>query len=504
MRKNLVIGLLLAAGCNVGPDYRAPATQMPDAYSRSGSAGHPTTSRATTQPVSLAQWWTAFDDPTLNTLIEQAIKSNQDLRIAESRVREARALRAVAGAAQWPTVDANGSYSRTRRSENISGFAGGFGGGTGGTGGTGGFSFGDRDDDFYQVGFDASWELDVFGGVRRSVEAANADLAASEENRRDVLVTLLSEVARNYIELRGLQRQRQVALANLETQRQTLQLSTSRFKAGVANELDVKRAEALVASSEATIPALEASIARTIHRLNVLEGRQPEAKTEELAQERAVPSAAGQVPLGLPSDLLRRRPDIRRAERELAASNARIGVATAELFPKFSLTGSVGLQSSDLGDLPKASSEFWSLGPSFRWPIFSGGRIRGNIRVQNARHDQALTRYEQTVLLALEDVENALINYGKEQERYKSLDQAVKANRRAVEMSTELYTRGVIDFLSVLEAQRSLFASEEQFIISEKALSANLVALYKALGGGWESDAIGETQRRKDAGKKSN
>jgi len=496
MRKILAMGLLLAAGCTVGPDYRRPATEMPGAYGMSGSAGHPTTQTSTTQPVSLALWWNAFDDPMLNALIEQAIKSNQDLKIAESRVREARALRAIAGAAQWPTVDATGSYSRTRRSENISGFAGGFSGSGGGTGGTGGFSFGNRDDDFYQVGFDASWELDVFGGVRRSVEAATADLAASEENRRDVLVTLLSEVARNYIELRGFQRQRQVALANLESQRQTLELSTSRFKAGVANELDVKRAEALVASSEATIPAIEASIGRTIHRLNVLEGRQPETSADELAQERAVPGAAGQVPVGLPSYLLRRRPDIRRAERELAAATARIGVATADLFPRFSLTGAIGLQSSDLGDLPKAGSEFWSLGPSFSWPIFTAGRIRANIRVQNARQEQALTRYEQSILLALEDVENALINYGKEQERFKSLDQAVKANRRAVEMATELYTRGVIDFLSVLEAQRSLFASEEQLIISEKNLSANLVALYKALGGGWEPNATAEAQRR--------
>ena len=493
MRRFLAIVIMSSAGCTVGPDYHRPSIPMPDAYGRSSAARQPTTIPSTTQPVSLAQWWTAFDDPTLNALIEQAIKSNQDLKIAESRVREARALRAVAGAAQWPTANASGSYSRARRSENISGFAGGFGGttggGTGGTGGTTGFSFGNRDEDFYQVGFDASWELDVFGGVRRSVEAASADLAALEENHRDVLVTLLSEVARNYIELRGLQRQRQVALADLESQRQTLELSTSRFNAGVANELDVKRAEALVASSEATIPALEASIGRTIHRLNVLEGRQPETINDDLSQERAVPASAGQVPLGLPSDLLRRRPDIRRAERDLAAATARIGVATADLFPKFSLTGSIGLQSSDLSDLPKASSEFWSLGPSFRWPIFTAGRIRANIRVQNARQEQALTRYEQTVLIALEDVENALINYGKEQERFKSLDQAVRANRRAVEMATELYTRGVIDFLSVLEVQRSLFASEEQLIISEKNLSANLVALYKALGGGWESNA---------------
>ena len=475
---------------------------MPAEYRRSSAATQPTTHPAS-QPVSLAQWWTAFDDATLNTLIEQAIKSNQDLKIAESRVREARALRVIARSAQWPSANASGSYSRTRRSENISGFAGGFGGTGGGTSGagggtsTGGFSFGDRDQDFYQAGFDASWELDIFGGVRRSVEAASADLAASEENRRDVLITLLSEVAGNYIELRGLQRQRQVALANLQTQRETLELSRSRFEAGVANELDVKRAEALLSSSEATIPSIEASIGRAVHRLKVLEGRQPESSSDELTQERAVPTAAGAVPLGLPSDLLRRRPDIRRAERELAASTARIGVATADLFPRFSLTGSIGLQSSDLSDLPKSSSEFWSLGPSFRWPIFTAGRIRANIRVQNARQEQAASRYEQNVLLALEDVENSLINYGKEQERYRSLDAAVKANRRAVEMSNELYTRGVIDFLNVLDAQRALFVAEEQLVISEKNLSENLVALYKTLGGGWEREtAESKVERR--------
>jgi multidrug efflux system outer membrane protein len=499
MKKPLTIVLLISAGCTVGPDYRAPKITMPAEFAQSASAAQ-TTTRPTTQPVNLAQWWTTFDDPTLNTLIEQAVKSNQDLKIAESRVREARALRTIAGAAQWPTLDASGAYNRTRRSENISGIAGG----SGPTGGAGGFSFGDRDENFYQVGFDASWELDIFGAVRRSVEAANADLAGFEENRRDVLVTLLSEVARNYLELRGLQRQRQVAVANLQSQRETLELSTSRFKAGVANELDVKRSEALLASSEATIPSIEASIARTIHRLNVLEGRQPETQAQELAQERPVPRSVGQVPLGLPSELLRRRPDIRRAERDLAAATARIGVAMGDLFPRFALTGGIGLQSSDLSDLPKSSSEFWSLGPSFRWPIFSGGRIRANIGVQNERQEQALSRYDQTVLLALEDVENALINYGKEQERFRSLDAAVRANRRAVEMSNELYTRGVIDFLNVLDAQRALFVAEEQLIISEKNLSADLVALYKALGGGWESNTTAEAQRRTDANSKSN
>jgi NodT family efflux transporter outer membrane factor (OMF) lipoprotein len=321
-------------------------------------------------------------------------------------------------------------------------------------------------------------------------------VAASEENRRDVLVSLLAEVARNYIELRGLQRQRAVAIANAEAQKQTLELSSSRFRAGVANELDVKRAEALVATTESAIPSLEAAIARAIHRLNVLEGRQPETPLVNPNDDAKIPAAAGQVPVGLPSELLRRRPDIRRAEREVAAATARVGVATADLFPRFSLTGGLGLQSSTFGDLPEGNSLFWSLGPSFRWPIFTAGRIRANVRAADERQEQALIRYEQTVLLALEDVENSLVNYGKEQTRFRSLQAAVAANRRAVEMSTELYNRGLIDFLSVLEAQRQLFASEDQLIASERTLSANLVALYKSLGGGWNpGNATTEAQR---------
>lgn len=485
MKKILPICILLA-GCTVGPDYRAPKTQMPESYGQYKNA-------PATRPVSLSQWWKTFDDPTLDSLIVKALESNQDLRIAEARVREARALRNIAGAAQWPNVDVSASYNRTRRSENISGFNGAGGAPSSGGAGGGAFNFGPRDDDFYQAGFDATWELDIFGGVRRSLEAASADLAAVEENRRDVLVSLLAEVARNYLELRGLQRQRAVALANVESQRQTLELSTSRFKAGVANELDVKRSEALVATTESAIPALEASIQRAIHRLNVLEGRQPESTLIDLTNDAKLPSAAGQVPIGLPSDLLRRRADIRRAERELAAATARIGVATADLFPKFSLTGSIGQQSSDLSDLAKSSSTFWSLGPTFRWPIFTAGRIRQNIKMQNARQEQAAARYEQTVLLALEDVENALVNYGKEQDRFRFLDAAVKANRRSVEMASELYNRGLIDFLSVLEAQRALFASEDQLITSEKSLSSYLVALYKSLGGGWEENTTAKS-----------
>jgi NodT family efflux transporter outer membrane factor (OMF) lipoprotein len=459
---------------------------MPDNYSQSQMAAttQPTTA-PTTRPVSLSLWWTAFEDPTLNTLIDRAILANQDLRIAESRVREARALRDIATSGRYPTVNASASYSRSRNSETLTGF----GTGTGGTGGGGGFgSFGEGEQNFYQAGFDASWEIDVFGGVRRSVEAATAELAASEENRRDVMVSLLAEVARNYIELRGLQRQRTVAINNAEAQKQTLELSTSRFRAGVANELDVKRAEALVSTTESVVPNLEAGIARAIHRLNVLEGRQPETPLINPTEDAKIPASAGQVPLGLPSELLRRRPDIRRAERELAAATARVGVATADLFPKFALTGGLGLQSSTFGDLPDARSLFWSIGPSVRLPLFNAGRIRANIRVQDARQEQALIRYEQAVLLALEDVENALVNYGKEQSRFRSLQSAVAANRRAVEMSTELYNRGLIDFLSVLEAQRQLFNSEELLIGSERNLSANLVALYKALGGGWDRE----------------
>jgi outer membrane protein, multidrug efflux system len=515
VKYSLIVLAALLSGCTVGPNYKPPKVDVPATY-------------ATTQPSvnNLSHWWETFHDPKLNDLISRALVSNLDLKLAEERVLEARAQRDLTSGNLYPTADLNGGYSKTEISKEagIAGFLGGGGSGTSGatvggaSGGTGtgpGSGVGSNlvrpgarknstsgnssgglilpsQLELYQAGFDASWEIDVFGGIRRSVEAASADLAAEEESRRDALVTLLGDVARNYVQVRGLQRQLEVANDNVRSQRDTLELTQSRFKAGLATDLDVARAEAQVNSTEAVIPTLQISLKQSVHRLGVLLGEPPEALIDELAKEGPIPPpVTDAVPVGLPSDLLRRRPDVRRAEREFAAATARIGVATADLFPRFSLTGALGLESQEFKDLARGDSLFWNIGPSVSWPIFDAGKIVSNIHVQNARQREALLQYKKTVLTSLEDVENALTAYEQEQFREQSLSRAVDANQRAVQLATLLYKKGLADFLNVLDAQRDLFASQDQMIQSQQNVSANLVALYKALGGGWE---IGEPQ----------
>ncbi|MGH7411583.1 MAG: efflux transporter outer membrane subunit [Candidatus Methylomirabilis sp.] len=460
--------LLLVAtgvGCTVGRDYRPPQVQVPAKWSEAEQKG------TATRPVEITQWWATFNDPVLTSLIDRAVRSNHDLRVAEWRIREARASRGVTAAGAWPQADVSSSYSRSRASKNAPNVAP--------------ISAG-KETDLFQIGFDAGWEIDVFGGVRRAVEAADADIAASEENRRDVLVTLLSEVARNYVEARGFQQRIAIAGKNITSQQETLGLTRIRLQAGLITELDVAQAEAILATTQSQVPTLESSLKQAVHRLGVLLGQDPGALLPELSNEAPIPGIPPEVPVGLPSDLLRRRPDVRRAERELAAATARIGVATADLFPRFSLTGAFGLQSVSIGDLAVWPSSFWSIGPTVRWPIFDAGRIRANIRVQDAREQQSLAQYEKAVLTSLEDVENALVAYGREQERRRSLAQAVDANRLAADLANERYTRGLVDFLNVLESQRQLYASEDQLVQSERGIVVNLVALYKALGGGWE------------------
>ena len=470
----LAICAIVISGCSVGPDYKQPEMKLPDHYGAS-----------TTRPVGEAvRWWSTFKDPTLDSLVNRAADNNLDIRLATARIREARAQRGVVAADWWPTVDALGSYNHQRTSNSS---ANNFGGGT--------FAP-KREFDAWEVGFDSTWEIDVFGGVRRSVEAANADIQASVEDRRDVIVTLLGDVARNYIELRGRQRQLAITRANLVSQQETLDLTRARFNAGLVGELDVARAQALVATTSSQVPALEALVRQSIHRLGVLLGSEPSALASELGPEGPIPIGVGAIPVGLPSELLRRRADIRRAERQLAAQTARIGVATADLFPRFTLTGSLGWQSERFKDLGSDNSLFWNIGPGFRWNIFDAGKIRSNIRVQDARQEQALVQYQQAVLTSLEDVENALVNYDREQSRRVALAAAVDSNRRAVELANQLYSRGLVDFLNVQESQRSLLAAEDQLAQSDTAVSSNLVAVYKALGGGW--DAIEADQAQKE------
>lgn len=459
--------LSLLVGCSVGPDYKEPAIAVPTAWNEVQQKG------VGARPADLAAWWTAFDDPLLNSLVERAVQSNLDLRIAGARIREARATRAAVAAGAWPSLDVAGSYARERMSENALNVPSQAGSGI------------KLERNLFSAGFDANWEIDVFGGVRRSVEAAEATIQATEYSQRDILVTLLGDVARNYIELRGAQRRLAVARDNLKTQQDSLDLTRVRFDAGLASDLDVARAEAQLSTTASQIPTLETLLKAAAYNLDLLLGLSPGALWPELEKQIAIPQLPPEVLVGLPSDLLRRRPDIRFAERRLAAATAQVGAAVADLFPKFFLIGDLGLQSISASDWFTGRSRFWSMGPKISWPVFDGGRIRANIEVRNAQQEQALTEYEKTVLAALGDVEKSLVNYAQEQVRYQTLAAAVAANRRAVAMAQELYIRGLNDYLNVLDTQRALYVTETEMAQSQAAMAANLVALYKALGGGW-------------------
>ena len=451
-------------GCLVGPDYQPPQMQVPAAWSG------PTSAQPTPAEVQdLVHWWTTFNDPALTSLEDQAAASNLDLQLAAARIRQARAARGIAVAGLGPTVNASGDGVRSR------------------TAVTTGNRIQGNISNLYQTGLDSSWELDIFGGTRRNIEAADADLQAAVEDRRDVLVTLTAEVALNYIDLRSFQQRIKIARQNLKAQEHTAELTHQRFEAGFVGRLDVANADAQVATTASVIPLLESSAQQAIYSLGILLGREPSALLEELAPAAAIPAAPPEVPAGLPAGMLRRRPDIRRAEAEIHSATARIGVATADLFPRFALSGAVGYRSNQFSSWVDWINRFWSVGPSASWQVFASGAIRSNIKFQEALQEQSVLAYQQTVLTALQDVENALIASAKEADHLKALAEAVAANRQAVELSTQLYTQGQIDFLNVLDAQRSLFVSEDALVQSTGNVSTNLVALYKALGGGWDN-----------------
>jgi multidrug efflux system outer membrane protein len=467
---------VMLTGCAVGPDYRPPATKVPQNWDGQAvvSPGQP--SKTTTNPAQLVEWWKAFDDATLSSLVEMAVRANLDVRLAEARIRQARASWGVAGAPLWPQVDASALYQRSKGSSEV--------GGGGAIATAGGLR------NLWQAGLDATWELDIFGGTRRSIEAAGADFRAAVEDHRDVLVTLVGDVGSNYINLRGFQQQIDIARKNLKAQKHNAEIIQRRHDAGFVGGLDVANAWAQVATTEAAIPVLESSARAAIYSLGVLLGREPAALSRDLDKVSPIPPTPLEIPVGLPSELLRRRPDIRRAEAQLHAATARIGVATADLFPKFNLAGSFGLSASDVTRIDKWTSNFWSWGPTITWPIFAGGRILWNIKVQNALQEQALLTYEKTVLTALKDVETALVAYAKEQEHRKSLSKAVVNNRKAVDLAMKLYIAGKTDFLNVLTAQLNLFTSEDALVQSTRTVDTNLIALYKALGGGWEKASV--------------
>jgi NodT family efflux transporter outer membrane factor (OMF) lipoprotein len=459
-----VLMLFIFAGCAVvGPDYVTPDTPMPKAWytpAKSGLVGQHLYKKA------LADWWTILDDPVLTLLVELAVEGNLDLKESRARVREARARRGIAEAGRFPTIDTSGSARSNRSSEET---------------GSG------SERKLYAVGFDAAWELDVFGGKKRAVEAAEAGLQASEEDLRDVLVSLLAEVALNYVDLRSFQTRLSIAEASLEAQKETYNITRWRRQAGLTTQLDVEQAKYSLEQTRAQIPGLQTGFEQAENRLAVLIGKHPGALKDALAERKAVPVTPLEVAVGVPADVLRRRPDVRRAERRLAAQTAQIGVATADLYPKFSLLGSIGLEALSPGNLFLASSRTHGIGATVNWPLFDAGAIRSSIEVQSALQEQALIRYESTVLTALEDVENALVAYAKEQSRRQSLTEATGAARRAFELAQKQYSSGLIEFSNVLIAQRSLLSLQDQLAVSEGGVTSNLIALYKSLGGGWTS-----------------
>ena len=494
----IVLAASMVGGCEVGPDYHTPPQHMP-----AGWYAPPTTRASVTEqmPIEVERWWTTFHDPELDALVRRAVVSNLNVQLAEERIVQSRESLTIARSAFFPLINARGAYSRSFSNSGGTVIITG-GGSTGSVTGSTGSSGGTRTvvkphaHDLWQDGLDATWELDLFGGVRRSIEAADYTLQASIWDRRDVLVTLLGEVATDYLMLRGFQQEIVIADENLQSQRHNAEVTRKKVEGGTTTDLDVANADAQVASTLSQLASFISEEQQTVHALSVLLGREPRDLAAELQSPGKIPIAPPRVPVGLPSELLRRRPDIRRAERDLAAATANIGVATADLFPKFSLNGTVSMSGSRYQSISNWDTRFWSFGPSFSWPVFDAGRIWANIRVQNALQAQALTTYRQTVLTALQDVENALVAYSQEQQRRAALNDAVAANQKAVAIATRRYQQGLTDFLNVLVAQGSLYSSQDALVQSDRAVGTDLVALYKALGGGWE---IGEPSTTRPA-----
>jgi NodT family efflux transporter outer membrane factor (OMF) lipoprotein len=442
---------------------------MPDAWEQKAAAD--------LQPGSpgLESWWLRFQDPVLNQIIDKARAGNLDLKLTLLRVDEARALRGMAQSQFFGSVNAYGSALGTRVSKEGEFVPNGSATELKG---------------FYTLGTDAAWEADLWGRVRRSVEAANANLAATVEDARDVYVTLLAVVADSYVQVRTLQRQIAFAEQNATLQQATLDLARHRFMAGLVPELDVHRAELNLAITESSIPALQTALRQSENALAVLLGGFPAELSPILATPAPIPQSTAPVQVGVPAELLRQRPDIRRAERLVAAQNARIGVAASEWYPRFILVGDLHLEA--LSGQPFFASEAlaYAFGPQVRWNIFNGGRVRNEVRAENTRTEQALNRYEQTVLQAVQETESAMVAYAQETQRNERLKEAVKAAGRSVEQSQVLYTSGLTDFQNLLDMERDLFQQQNLQAVSEGTITQDIIAIYRALGGGWDDGTL--------------
>jgi len=460
-----LIALTLLAGCAVGPDYVRPTPPVPADWSTS----LPGTQAPGATTAQLAQWWRQLDDPTLTALIERALAENRDVREAIARIKEARALQSVSEARARPQLGASGSAARDRLSENGRVPPRGIPNPT----------------DLYQGQFDASWEIDLFGGVRRAREAAAADSARVELDREAVAVSVSAEVAVAYLRLRSAQAQ----LATLDDQiaaaRDTISIVAARVKSGLVSELDLLRSRELLATLEARRPLLGATVGVEMRRLGVLVGAQSGSVLAELSAARALPHAAPQLPAAVPVDLLARRADLRAIERELAAENARVGVADTERYPRLSLSLTLGLLSVATGTFTSAESALWNAGVGVTAPVYRGGALDARLAAAQARYERATIRYEDAAARAVEEVESAAVRYSGARQRREKLVEALKADEDARNLALVRYQAGLADFLSVLDAQRQLFSAQDDEIVSREQALGNLVALYKALGGGW-------------------
>lgn len=464
--------VLCLGGCApVGPNYKVPEMQPPPAWSEDRGEAKPAPELARTA------WWKSLNDPVLDRLMQKALADNLDVEQARARIRQARADLKSAAAGNKPSVNAAGSVTRSKESEN----AGNAGGET---------------TTLYTAGFDASWEMDMFGSVRRGIEAAEARVGAGIEDLHATQLTLLGEVADAYVQLRAAQEQLALARQTLQSQSETADVTRVRYKNGLTNYLDVAQAEAEKTTTAADIPAYASTIKQSIHRLGILIGQPPATLKKELAIVRPLPDCGGIIATGLPSELLLRRPDLREAERTLAAASADIGVATAELYPKFDLTLGLGLNTDTLSRLSSLSSGYWSLVPQVSALLFDGGKTRAGVEKNVAVYEEALAAYHAAFLSALEDVENALVSYASAQTKRQTLSQSVRAYREALTIAEEQYRKGLTNFLDVLDAQRSLYTAQNSLSATNAEVLTSFISLNKALGGGWQAVADAATERQ--------
>ncbi|QUD89774.1 efflux transporter outer membrane subunit [Phenylobacterium montanum] len=470
--------IALLAGCAVGPDFKAPRPDVPATWSASASAAGVTTARAD----AAAAWWTSFNDAELTSLVSRARAANLDARQAMLRIAEARAQREIAGSAQWPRLTANASAQDNRLSESTP--TGGLFSKIGQFPGLKGVSIPNPYSQ-YQLGFDASWEIDLFGRVRRSVEAAKADTRASIEDSRAVMVSTLGEVGRAYVDLRGAQAKRAVLEESVITAADLAALAGQRNAAGLSSDIDLSQAQAQAKLAEAQIPLLDRQITQDINRLSLLLALQPGALRAELDAAAPVPPAPPSAPIGLPGDLARRRPDIGAAEARLHAATARMGVAVADLYPRVTLGVQGGFQSEEASSLTDWASRFFSAGPQVQLPIFDGGQRRGAVRLADIHAQEAALDYRRTVLDALHEVGNALAACAADQSRDALLAATVARNRDALDLSRQRYASGLASFIEVLDAERTLQQNQLSLADATTAVSTDLIGLYKALGGGW-------------------